>query len=187
MGRRGLWRSPVITLESALLADGVAPEDIYPLDVDRAFAALDRIRSKIDIWWTSGAQATQLLQNGELDMMAAWSTRAYTAIDSGAPVGLTWQGVYNIDGWTIPKGTEKLELARAFIKYTMDPERQAKFTQQLALGPTNQRAYDFIPAERAQNFPTAPGNFEGLILLNAQYWADNQDDLTERFEQWILS
>lgn len=186
-GRRGLWRSPVITLETALLADGVAPEDIYPLDVDRAFAALDRIRTDIDIWWTSGAQATQLLQNGELDMMSAWSTRAYTAISSGAPVGLTWEGVYNIDGWTIPKGTEKLDLAREFIQYTMDPERQARFTQKLALGPANQKAYDFIDPEQAKNFPTAPGNFDGLILLDAQYWADNQDALTERFEQWILS
>ncbi|WP_347309904.1 ABC transporter substrate-binding protein [Defluviimonas sp. SAOS-178_SWC] len=186
-GRRGLWRSPVITLETALLADGVAPQDIYPLDVDRAFAALDRIRGDIDIWWTSGAQATQLLQNGELDLMSAWSTRAYAAIASGAPVGLIWEGVYNIDGWTIPKGTPKPDLAREFIKYTMDPERQAKFTQKLALGPTNRTAYDFIDPEVAKQFPTAPGNFDNLILLNAGYWAENQDALTERFEQWILS
>ena len=186
-GRRGLWRSPVTTLEAALMADGVPLNEIYPLDVDRAFAALDRIRGNIDIWWTGGAQATQLLQNGELDMMAAWSTRAYAAIDSGAPVGLTWEGIYNFDGWTIPKGTPKVDAAREFIKYCMDPERQAKFTQKLALGPTNIKAYDFIDPAIAKQFPTAPGNFDRLALLNAPYWAEHQDALTERFEKWILS
>ena len=186
-GRRGLWRSPVITLETALLADGVPMDEIYPLDVDRAFAALDRIRGDIDIWWTGGAQATQLLQNGELDLMAAWSTRAFAAMASGADVSLVWEGVYNMNGWTIPKGTPKVDAAREFIKYSMDAERQAKYTTKLAMGPTNTKAFDFIEPDIAKRFPTAPGNFDRLKLLDAQYWADNQDALTERFEQWILS
>ena len=34
----------------ALLADGVAPEDLYPLDLDRAFAKLDTIRDDLTFY-----------------------------------------------------------------------------------------------------------------------------------------
>ena len=64
-GRRGLYRSPWGVLECALLADGVPLTELYPLDVDRAFAKLDEIREHVAVWWTSGAQNTQVLQSGE--------------------------------------------------------------------------------------------------------------------------
>ena len=46
-GRRGFRKSPWETLEVALLGDGVAPEDLYPLDVDRALDKLDTIRDQM--------------------------------------------------------------------------------------------------------------------------------------------
>lgn len=76
-GRRGLYRNPKGVLEAALLADGVAPKDLYPLDVDRAFKMMDKIRSEVAVWWSAGAQNTQILQNGEVDMTDTWSARAF--------------------------------------------------------------------------------------------------------------
>jgi len=187
-GRRGLWRSPVLTMELALLADGVPMEQLYPLDVDRAFKSLDKIRKHVDVWWTTGAQSTQLIQSGELDLMSIWSTRAQTAIDDGAPVSLAWgQGFYNIDGWTIPVGTPNTELANKFVEYCMNAERQAKYTDILACGPANVKSYQYIKADRAKLLPTAPENVKGLRPLNADYWGKNQTALTERFEKWMLS
>ncbi|MEZ2128068.1 MULTISPECIES: ABC transporter substrate-binding protein [unclassified Sinorhizobium] len=186
-GRRGLWRSPVTTLEMALLADGVPLDKLYPLDVDRAFASLDKIKSHIDIWWTSGAHATQLLKDGELDLMSTWSTRAQAAIDAGAPAGIMWNGgLFNIDGWTIAGNTEKADLARKFIEWCLDGKRQAAYTEALACGPTNMKAYEHLSKEKAALLPTAPDNIKGLTILNAKFWAENQDALTQRFEQWIL-
>lgn len=187
-GRRGLWRSPVCTLEMALMADGVDAKKLYPLDVDRAFRSLDKIRQHIDIWWTSGAQATQLLQSGELDLLSIWSTRAQTAIDGGAPASIAWgQGLYNIDGFTIPHGSPKVEAARKFIQFCMDPKRQSLYTQDLACGPTNIKAYEYIDKAKAALLPTAPDHIQQLALLGADYWGENQVALTERFEKWILS
>jgi len=186
-GRRGLWRSPVTTLEMALLADGVPLDKLYPLDVERAFASLDKIKSHINVWWTSGAHATQLLNDGELDLMSTWSTRAQVAIDSGAPARIMWNGgLFNIDGWTIAGNTEKADLARKFIEWCLDAKRQAAYTELLACGPTNMKAYDYLSPEKAALLPTAPDNIKGLTLLNAQFWAENQDALTQRFEQWIV-
>src|SRR5260370_31787423 len=53
-GRRSLHRSPTAVMQAALLADGVATKDLYPLDIDRAFAKLDKLRSELAGWWVIG-------------------------------------------------------------------------------------------------------------------------------------
>jgi putative spermidine/putrescine transport system substrate-binding protein len=185
-GRRGLYRNPKGVLESALLADGVAPKDLYPLDVDRGFAMLDKIRSQVAVWWTSGAQNTQLLQNGEVDISDTWSARAFAAIDSGAPVNIVWKGLYSIDGWSIPLGTPNLKQAREFVRFCMRSERQAAYSSIVANGPSNLKAYDFIPPERAKLLPTLPENLKDLTQRDFAYWGKNYAAVSDRFQEWLL-
>jgi putative spermidine/putrescine transport system substrate-binding protein len=185
-GRRGLYRNPRGVMEAALLADGVAPKDLYPLDIDRAFAMLDKIRSQVAVWWTSGAQNTQILQNGEVDMADTWSARGIAAIDSGAPVSIIWKGLYSIDGWSIPLGTPKLKQAREFVRFCMHPERQAAYSSIVANGPSNLKAYDFIAPERAKLLPTLPENLKGLTQRDFAYWGKNYAAISDRFQEWLL-
>ena len=187
-GRRALRRSPIDTLEIALMADGVASDALYPLDIDRALAKLTEIRPHIDVWWTGGAQTSQLLQTGEVDMLPTWNGRAQTVIDGGAPVAIQWnQGLYSIEGWSIPKGNPRADLGREFIKFCADPKRQAAYTATLAYGPTNPKAYEFIPAERAAALPTAPGTFERLVLADQGWWGKHKEEAERRFNEWLLS
>lgn len=156
-GRRCLRRSPLDTLEQALLADGVPLDKLYPLDVDRAFKSLDRIKPHINIWWTSGAQAMQAIQSGDIDMISTWNGRAQAAKDSGAPVTIVWnQGLYSIEGWGIPKGTPHADAAKQFVRFCADAKRQASLTRTLAYGPTNKKSFETIGKERATLLPTAP-------------------------------
>jgi putative spermidine/putrescine transport system substrate-binding protein len=74
-GPRALQSGPWNNLEFALVADGVPPEELYPLDVDRAFQVLDRIKPHVKVWWTSGAQPVQLLTDKEVDMTSIWNGR----------------------------------------------------------------------------------------------------------------
>jgi hypothetical protein len=84
-GQRGIRKSPSGTLEVALLGDGVAPENLYPLDVDRALDKLDTIREQI-LWWETGAQLQQQLADGEVALSSAWNGRVQKEIDAGTPV-----------------------------------------------------------------------------------------------------
>jgi putative spermidine/putrescine transport system substrate-binding protein len=187
-GRRSLRRNPLDTLEQALLADGVPMDKLYPLDLDRAFRSLDRIKKHIAVWWSSGAQATQLIQSGDVDMIATWNGRAQAAIDGGAPVAIVWnQGLYSIEGWGIAKGTPRAEAAKAFVRFCADAKRQADFTDLLAYGPTNLKAYDFIPPKRAALLPTAPANLKQMILPSPEWWHQNREKVSERFNAWLLS
>lgn len=185
-GRRGFYRNPKGVLESALLAAGVPPKDLYPLDLDLAFAQLDKIRSSVAVWWTSGAQNTQILQNGEVDMSDTWSGRAFAAIDAGAPVKIAWNGLYSIDGWSIVKGSDKLKQSRDFIRFCLQPERQAAYSSIVANGPSNLKAYDFITEARAKNLPTYPANLAGLRERDWAYWGKNAAPVNERFQEWLL-
>lgn len=187
-GRRCLRRSPIDTLEQALLADGVPLSKLYPLDVDRAFKSLDKIKPHINIWWTSGAQAMQAIQSGDVDMISSWNGRAQAAIDSGAPVTIVWnQGLYSIEGWGIPKGTPRAAMAKQFVSFCADAKRQAVMTEKLAYGPTNRKAFASIPPARAAILSTAPDNLRQMRLPSPQWWAANREKVTERFNSWIIS
>jgi putative spermidine/putrescine transport system substrate-binding protein len=186
-GRRAMRQHPFDTIEQALMADGVAPADLYPLDFDRAFAKLDEIKPHIAVWWTGGAQTSQLLVSGEVDICPTWNARAQAAIDDGAPVKINWkQHLWSSEGWTIIKGTPKADLAREFIKFAVDPERQAAYTEHLGYGPTHPDAYKYIPAERAAILPTAPENMEGRQEADYVFWAEHKDAVTERFNAWVV-
>ncbi|SDJ34929.1 putative spermidine/putrescine transport system substrate-binding protein [Paraburkholderia steynii] len=187
-GRRCLRRSPLDTLEQALLADGVPLDKLYPLDVDRAFKSLDRIKPHINIWWTSGAQAMQAIQSGDVDMISTWNGRAQAAKDSGAPVTIVWnQGLYSIEGWGIPKGTPHADAAKQFVRFCADAKRQASLTRTLAYGPTNKKSFETIGKERATLLPTAPDNIKDMKLPSPQWWEENRQKVTERFNSWIIS
>src|SRR4051812_11803210 len=187
-GRRCLRRSPLDTLEQALLADGVPLDKLYPLDVDRAFKSLDRIKPHVNIWWTSGAQAMQAIQSGDVDMISTWNGRAQAAKDAGAPVTIVWnQGLYSIEGWGIPKGTPHADAAKQFVRFCADAKRQAVLTRTLAYGPTNRQAFETIPKERAALLPTAPQNIRDMRLPSPQWWEQNRQKVTERFNAWIIS
>ncbi|WP_233837106.1 ABC transporter substrate-binding protein [Paraburkholderia sp. ZP32-5] len=187
-GRRCLRRSPLDTLEQALLADGVPLDKLYPLDVDRAFKSLDKIKPHIAIWWTSGAQSMQAIQSGDVDMISLWNGRAQSAKDAGAPVTIVWnQGLYSIEGWGIPKGTPRAEMAKQFVRFCADAKRQAVLTQTLAYGPTNRKSFESIPAQRAPLLPTAPDNIKTMKLPSPEWWQANRQKVTERFNSWIIS
>ncbi len=186
-GRRALPKSPIHTLEGALLADGVPTDKLYPLDADRAFAKLDQIKPHIAVWWATFAQTTQLLQSGEVDILATSNARAQAAIDGGAPVQLIWtQALYGLEGWAIPKGSPRAAIAKKFIQFCANGQRQAAYTDILAYGPTNPKAFDGIPAARAAQLPTAPVNFKSMVQIDDGWWGANKDRMFDRFNAWLL-
>ena len=189
-GVRSMHKHPFDTLEFALLADGVAPDPaaIYPIDADRAFRKLDEIKPEVDIWWTGGAQTSQLIKTGEVDLLYTWNGRAQVAIDDGAPAVINWnQAMWTFEGWCILKGGPNVDLCREFIEYAAGAEAQSRFTPHVAYGPTNAGAYQYIPEERAKVLPTNPKYLSSMIETNTDWWGKNKETLGERFNQWLLT
>ena len=186
-GRRSLRKHPFDTIEEALMASGVPASKVYPCDLTRAFASLDKIKSDVGVWWTSGAQCEQMLTSGEVDMIATWVSRPQSAMANGAPVTIVWdQNIWGVDHWSILAGTPNAAACREFIKFASDPKRMAALTEFFPAGVTQPAAFDFIKPEIAKNCPTFPANMKSGQKIDARYWLDNQAAVIERYNAWIL-
>jgi putative spermidine/putrescine transport system substrate-binding protein len=186
-GRRGMRKHPFDTIEQALMADGVPTEQVYPCNVDRAFAKLDKIKPDVSVWWTSGAQVEQMLNSGEVDMIPTWVSRAQAAQALGAPVEIIWnQGIWGGDNWSILAGTPNADACREFIKFASDPQRQAALMEFFPAGVTQPAAFNYIKPELAKSCPTHPDNIKSGLQINAGYWLENQAAVMERFNAWVL-
>lgn len=186
-GTRSLRKHPSGILEPALLADGVAKSALYPLDLDRAFKSLDKIKKDIAIWWTGGAQTSQMLKTGEVDCVLTWNGRAQVAIDDGAPVAIVWKdAMFSFGGFAILKGGPNVELMREFIEFASAGENQAEFVKHSTSGPCNPKAFDHIEPKLADILPTNPKYFAEMFVMDAKWWAANSAIAQERFESWLL-
>ena len=188
-GKRGLRRGAKYTLEFALLADGVPTGEVYkvlatPAGVDRAFAKLDQIKSHIQ-WREAGAQPPQLLASGDLVMSASYNGRISAAQEEGKNLQVVWNGsIYDVDLWTIPKGSPNKEEAMKFIQFASQPEPQAAFSGAIAYGPVNTKAVPQIDAKVAAGLPTAPANMEGAMATDTEFWVEHGENLEQRFNAW---
>lgn len=185
-GRRALRNHPFATLEAALMADGVAPDKLYPLDVDRAFKKLEEVKPNITVWWTSGAQSAQLLNDGEVDMVMAWNGRVSALMGEGAKVGFTFnQGILQSTSLCILKGAPNLATAVRFLNEAVDPVHQANLPLHIDYGPANPKAFDtgVIKPERVVQLPSAPDNAAKQALMSYAWWSSPAGEAAEK--RWV--
>jgi putative spermidine/putrescine transport system substrate-binding protein len=184
-GPRSLRDDPVATLEFALLGTGVPPDSLYPLDVDRALAALDKIKKYIPVWWVSGNEAPTMLSQGQVLYSSGWNGRFNDAHEAGLPVRIVWdEGLRTSQWWGIPKGAPHRDLAQTFIEFATTAGPQAEFSRQIAYGPVNYKALELLSAERLEVIPTSTMNLGKQILVNDVWWAENMDAVRKRWKEW---
>lgn len=185
-GRRGLWKRPFQTMEVALMADGVAKDKLYPLDVERAFKSLDKIKAST-LFWNTGAQSAQILIDGEVEVSATWNGRVHDPKIGGAPVDYHFnQSLFVSDAWAIPKGAPNKKEAMAFIALAMSAPNQAAFSAIIPYGPTNTAAMPLIDPKIAPALPSSTENFPKGTFLDVNYWAEHGGRVAEQFNKWIL-
>jgi putative spermidine/putrescine transport system substrate-binding protein len=186
-GKRAMWQYPVTVLEAALLADGVPMDKLYPLDLDRAFKKLDTIKDSI-VWWTKGAQPSQMLATGEADLALAWSGRILTAQDQGSPVEITYnQGMRIAAGWVVPKGAPNRENAMKFINYVSSAKAQAGFSSMIPYGSTNPDAVKLLDSKQIDRIGQNPEQIKHEFYIDNSYWAEHLNEVVERFNAWLLA
>ena len=196
-GKRGIRKSPKANLEMALIADGVSHDEVYdvldtPEGVDQAFAKLDTIKDEV-VWWEAGAQPPQLLADGEVVMTTAYNGRIFNAaIGEGQDFEIVWDGqVLDFDLWAIPKGAPNMENALDFLVFSTETEQLANQASWISYGPARKSAGPLVgtfndgKTEMASHMPTAEANMGTALVNNFEFWADNQDELDERFSAWL--
>ena len=187
MGTEGPW-------EEALLADGVAMDKLYPLDIDRAFRSLDKIKGHIRKWWTQGNDVMQLFNSGVVDMGMNFDGRVLALQAAGKPIEIDYNqakvyGVY----WVIPKASKHQAATQKFIEFASRAKQQAQMAEITKYAPSNIGAYNFIDPTIAKKLISYSANAKSSFRLNGTWYAEMGSDgktnttrLVERWNTWIV-
>jgi len=175
------WSAPGV-IEAALLADGVAADKLYPLDLDRAFKKLDTIKSDI-IWWDSGAQSQQLLASAEAPFGSFWNGRLTALAATGVTVETSWtNNITAADSLVVPKGTKNKEAAMKFIAHATDAMQQANFATATGYAPVNLGSTELMDGELRKTLPDMQA--ETQVNADMDYWAEHRDEIGTRWYAW---
>lgn len=192
-GKRA-YRSKVAgALEPAILADGVAMEDVYKVldseeGIERALNKIRELKPHIEVFWSSGAQHAQLMKDGEVDMTTGWNGRFDNAAKDGAKVKYSFnQALLDYDCFAIPKGAPNKDVAMEFLAEISKAEYQDDLPKYITYGPTNKAAYDtgVIDAATAASLPSSPANAALQVPVSLEWYAKWETIAAEMYQEML--
>lgn len=185
-GKRTLWKWMHGALEAALLADGVPPEQVYPMDIERALNKILELKDHL-IFWESGASSQQMFLNGEVVMGSIWSTRAsILEKDSNGRVTWTWnQGVLAPGCYSVLKDNPGGDEAFKFIAFMQDAKLQVEYLLAQGGGPANPEGSAMLSDDQKRLDPMQPEHFRVQVPQNKDWWAENYDTALNRYLEVI--
>lgn len=186
-GKRGWPSFYVFTAEAALMADGVAPDALYPLDLDRAFAKLDELRPDMSIYesYAAGAQA---FQAGSVDIAMLPIGRAAVFAKEDPDVKIQWnQNIFSMAGQTITAEAPNAEAMQDLARYMSDPERQAKFAELSGFSPVSTEAFQYVSEEALEYLPGTEEHLATAAIVDAEAMQEQNAEYYDRYSTWVAT
>ena len=175
-------------LEFALIADGVPMDKIFPIDIDRAFKSMSRIKPAIKKFWDTGALSAQMLADRDVVLGSIWNGRLQAVADKGAPLAIEWnQHMLQIQAYGIFKGAKNMKEAQLLVDYSMSPKAIYGIGQELNYGPTNRKAFDLISPDIVAKLPGSPENLKRSFVQDVTWWDENRAKVNAIWSKWILT
>lgn len=175
-------------MEIALIADGVPPGRLYPLDVDRAFRSLDRLGQDNIIWSTSIEETVQRLISSEVSLASTWPFRVLKANQGGAHIGYNFdQCMVEGEYLCVVKSTRNPKACFQLIDWILkNPAACAEFSRLTHYGSPNLASLKLLPKAVADIIPTNPVLADKLFPSDDVWWSENLETVATRFKKWQL-
>jgi len=168
------------------LADGVDMRKLYPLDVDRAFASLDRIKPHAVFLTTSALANAASAQDVVAGILSLGRVKAIQK--SGINLKYSWdQAVVDIEQLVVLRGAPDRENAMRAIAYSITPEPQKRVLASLGYAPTLKSVLDAIAPEQAKDLPGTAATAANSFYLNSAWWGEHGASVGNRWEAWLAS
>ena len=179
--------SPWANLIISLIADGVDPAKLFPLDLDRAFAKLDALKPHVAVWWRTGNQSQQIWRAGDAVMGLMWSGTAYATKRSGVPIEWTYDNaVADFGSWGVLKGAPHPNAARAFIDFYMsNPENHAAFSREMGYTTSNKASQALLTDDEKKDLISSPETLRQIINLDADWLEKYRASTLDRWNKWL--
>ncbi|MBX6723069.1 MAG: extracellular solute-binding protein, partial [Dactylosporangium sp.] len=171
---------------AALVADGVPPEQVYPLDLDRAFKKLDTIKSSL-VFAPSYGAIQQMLVDKQASMVLTVTARTIVSAQSGANLVPVWDfTTTDIGVLVIPKGAPHKKLAQEMIAFVTEPAQAVAYAKLTGTAPArpeidlNSVGY----TEHQKKFNAFLPNRGTTVEQDKKWWIENTDALVKRWTSW---
>jgi putative spermidine/putrescine transport system substrate-binding protein len=185
-GKRAVWGAYAVNgmLEGALLADGVAPKDLYPLDLDRAFKKLDTIKDDIT-FYTTIAQAQEMMRSKQVALAVLTNVNGYYQARSGGDFVPVWnQPIVYWDAWFVPKGAD-LKAATPLLEQILKPDAQLGLTEIAPRAAAVKTAAPKLSGLLEKWSAAAPDRLSTAVFQDQSYYAESADVVTQRWTEWV--
>lgn len=189
-GRRALRRGAKYNLEMALLADGVAAKDVYPLlatpaGLDRAFARLESLGPQL-LWLDKAADGIAMVTDGRAAFATALNGDLFDAVRAGhAPAAIWDRQLYEMDVFAVPKDDPKRDTALDFIAFATGSGPLAQVASWVPYGPTRRSAWGHVPANPDLKIAMTPwlptSHFDTAFAVDDGWWLDHGDAIAPRW------
>lgn len=166
-------------LEAALLADGVEPDALYPLDYERAQSKIESIQDELVIY-TEYAQAQSFLTSKTAAMSYAPNGLWHELEGKGVAVSVIWDAtpILITNGMNIMPEPPNPDAVEALAAFCNQPKLQAEFATMTNYGPPTEEAFEELSEEEAEKLPNAPGR-TNVIQCDEVYQAENYAKIEE--------
>jgi putative spermidine/putrescine transport system substrate-binding protein len=173
-------------IEPALLADGVKPEELYPLDFDRALAKLDEIR-RHTLFYKTLAEGQLYLQAGTVSLAQLTNGRLYGLKAQGVDVEVVWnQALFQgSNGATVPNGAPHSDAMFALAQFMMDPKRQAQFSEATGYGPVNPKALELMDDQLLAQMPNSEEHLKLAASIDPAELLQQEKEYLARTTEWL--
>ena len=197
-GKRALRRGAKYNLEFALLADGMAPADVYdalltPVGLDRAFAKLATLKGSL-VWWDNSADAIAMLNDGRAAFATILDGDAYDAAQHHHGVNVLWdRQLYELDVFGVPKGDPRVDAAMDFIRFATTAPRLAGVASWVPYGPARRSALPLVGKNpelgivMTPYLPTVPAHFATAFAIDDAWWQLHGADIEPRWDVWLAA
>jgi mannopine transport system substrate-binding protein len=180
---------PVYNMMIALAADGVTPDQMWPLDIPRALAKLDQLKPSLTAWWESSDQAMQNWRNREVVMSMFWAGRIPQLREAGEPIVPVWAGFpRDISGFGILKQAPHPEAAKAFVDFFFSQDSAQAvfdFAEEINYDPPSTLALAIPSETKPENRATYPANWNAMLPMDVQILKEQREEIERAWQEWI--
>jgi spermidine/putrescine-binding protein len=186
LGLDSAWLMPA----TALLAEGVAPEDLVPFDLDRAYAKLDAIKPDIRAFYDGFSAAQDLLRSKEVVMAIMTDARTTALAVDGQPVtGVFNQGFQYRASLCTPKDAPNADNAMQLYEYILShPEHQVTWSTITYYRPPTNAGFEAVEQQVPEVAEAISYDAASLVPDSDElltYIQENSDELLNRWNDYL--
>ena len=146
-------------------------------NIDPGFEAIKKLKPNVQMMYTQPDQIIPLFERGDIAVAVWYTDRTGAAAAKGVPVAAAYpkEGAIGIvPTVSVPKASQKRELAQKYIAALLSPEGQLCFAQTQFAGPTNKKVQ--LPADLGKLVPFGD-------IVQRMYFPDT-DFVARKFPEW---